>query len=223
MGTVTDTLSTSMPLCPLWLRAGVIALFNAGRLWFGRKKATLVFMPIDWTNPFAQFLADAHSAFRKIPQQPEVHTDASLLPSFVQISEQRRFVFDIVDRVETLATAFDRLRALCKMHVDTQGKVDKTIAEQRDRDLERGRFEVPDELFKERNQCEKEARVLVAFAYYEMSTVVALLGAKFKPQPNSNLAYLIGVRHKILTHPRRNGFVKNSSSAMTIGPILHVH
>ena len=50
-----------------------------------------------------------------------------------------------------------------------------------------------------------------------------LLRNRFHPPAHSELAYLVGVRHKLLAHPRRNAFIKNSRSALTIGPILHVH
>jgi hypothetical protein len=182
----------------------------------------VILVPPDWTNPFAQFLNDAHSALRKIPRQPEVRTDASLLPSFVQICEDRRFVFDIVERIEALATAFDRLRALDQSYIHSRQKTDGVIAEQRAGDPDRVNFKVPDEPLRERDQYAREARVLVAFAYYEMSTVVTLLGGLFKPLP-THLEYLVGVRNKMLSHPRRDAFVKNSSSALTLGPILHAN
>jgi hypothetical protein len=180
-------------------------------------------MPSAWMNPFAQFLNAAHSAFRKIPQQPEVHTDADLLPKFVEKYEHRRFVFDIVDRVETLAASFDRLRVLYESYTDNQSKMDLIVAEQRAGDPARVRFEIPDQLVRERDQYTVEARAHVAFIYYEMSTVVALLSKLLKPQPSSNLEYLVGVRNKILAHPRRNAGTKSSSSALTVGPILHAH
>ena len=180
-------------------------------------------MPPDWKNPFEQFLNDAHSAFKKIPQQPEVNDDAALLPNFVERSEHRRFVFDIVDRVETLASTFDRLRALCDSYVHNENNRDQIVAEQRADDPARVRFEIPDELIRERDHYTLEARTLVAFVYCEMSTVLALLSKLIKPLPNSNLEYLVGVRNKILAHPRRNGFIKRSSSELTIGPLLHVH
>jgi hypothetical protein len=85
------------------------------------------------------------------------------------------------------------------------------------------RFEIPDELTRERDHYEREAQPLVAFAYYEMSSVVALLSKQFKPPPNFHLEYLVGVRNKILAHPRRNAFIKNSRSAIRVGPILYVH
>jgi hypothetical protein len=179
-------------------------------------------MPPGWTNPFAQFLNDAHSVFRKIPQQPEVRTDATLLPTFVEVSEHRRFVFDIVDRTEALAATFDRLRALSEAYIHSRQKTNQVIAGQRAGYPDLTYFDVSDEHGRERDQYTREARALVAFAYYEMSTVVALLGKRFKPLP-SHLEYLVGVRNKILAHPRRNAFVKNSSSALTVGPILHAH
>jgi hypothetical protein len=97
------------------------------------------------------------------------------------------------------------------------------IEAQRASDPGRVQFEIPDELRQGIDRCHREAQVLVTFAYYELSTLVSLLRDWLSPPPQSHLEYLVGVRHKILTHPRRDGRVKNSTSTLTIGPILDAH
>jgi hypothetical protein len=180
-------------------------------------------MQTQWENPFAQFLNVAHSEFRKIQPEPEVLTDSGLLPRFVQMSEDRSFVFDIVDRIQALATAFDRLHELSELYVQFDSKRLEAIDAQRFSDPARVQCEVPHELDHGLDRCRLEAQALVAFAYYELSTLATLLRDWLAPSPGSRLEYLIGVRNKILAHPRRDGRVKNSRSALTIGPILHAH
>ena len=173
----------------------------------------MILMQTEWENPLAKFLNAARLEFRKIQPEPQVHTDASLLPRFVQMSEGRSFVFDIVDRIQALATAFDRLHELSELYVQFDSERWEVIAAQR----------VSDQLDHGLDRCRLEAQVLVAFVYYELSTLVTLLRRWLAPSPESQLEYLVGVRHKILAHPRRDGRVKNSRSALTIGPILHAH
>ena len=100
--------------------------------------------------------------------------------------------------------------------------MNQVIEAQRERDPGRISFDVPDESLQEQERYAWEARPLVAFAYYEMSTVVSLLGKGFRPLP-AHLEYLVGVRHKILAHPCRAAFIKNSSLEVTIGPVLLPH
>jgi hypothetical protein len=176
-----------------------------------------------WVNPFASFLSAARLKFRKIVPEPGVNADATLVPRLVKMREDRSFVFDIVDRVQTLATALDRLRELFGLYVLSDDQRSQLIEAQRADDPARLEFEVPDELECELNQCHLEAQVLVAFAYYELTTLTTLLRCWFAPSPESHLEYLVGVRNKILAHPRRDARVKNSTSALTIGPILHAH
>jgi len=178
-------------------------------------------MQSEWKNPFENFLNAANAEFRKIPQEPEVHSNPSLVPSFVQLSEERSFVFDVVDRVQTLATAFQRLRNLYELYHRCEKEREQKVAAELLADPNRQSIEIPKELDNERDQYHREAQVFVAFCYYEMSTVVGLL--KFEVPPGSHLEYLIGVRNKILAHPRRDGRVKNSRSSLSIGRILHAH
>ncbi len=159
-----------------------------------------------WTNPFTLFLRNAHAAYRTIPRQPEIHTDPSLHSSFKLVSEDRRFVFDIVDRIEAVAAAFDRLHVLCKMYLRSQDKTDAVIEKQRLDDPSRVHFEVPESEKRKRDQYEWEAFALAVFACYEISVIVAL--KVVFAQPSSHLEYLVGVRNKILVHARRDGFVK---------------
>jgi hypothetical protein len=177
---------------------------------------------MQWTNPFAEFLNNAHSEIHKIQSEPEVRSGTNLLPRFVEISEDRSFVFDIVNRVEMLATAFDRLRELYRSYVFDDERWE-LIEAQRISDPVRVSFDDSDELRKGMDRCHGEAQVLVTFAYYEISTLLGLLSDSLSPLPQSDLEYLVGVRNKILTHPRRNARVKNSRSVLTLGPILIAH
>lgn len=143
------------------------------------------------------------------------------MPEFVRIVEDRRFVFDICDRVDALAAALDRLRELYQMYAQLDKKQEHAIAKQRLSDPQRVSFEVPAEIHREMNHCHREARALVTFMYYELTTAVNLL--RLEPGVGSHLEYLVGVRNKVLAHPSKEARIKNSSSALTIGPILHAH
>lgn len=180
-------------------------------------------MPIQWENRFTRFLDNAHSELQKIQPEPAVRGNVGLLPRFVQMNEQRSFVFDIIDRIEALAVAFDRLRELFELYADFDRRRWEIIEAQRVSDPTRVQFAVSDELDHGLKRCRLEAQALVAFAYYEMSTLTTLLRQWLVPAPGLHLEYLVGVRNKILAHPRRDGRVKNSRSALTIGPILHAH
>lgn len=175
---------------------------------------------MEWTNPFARFLSDARTEFDKIPPEPNVSSDASLHSRFVEICEARSFVFDIVDRAETLATAFDRMRELLESYLRFDAEKMKCIQEQRTADPGRSTFHVPEEFQRGMDRCHREAQTLTTFAYYELSTLVSLLAYRFSPTSQSELKYLVGVRNKILVHARRNGRIKNSKSKLTLGPIL---
>lgn len=192
-------------------------------------------MPTPWKNPFAQFLKEANSAFRTIQREPDVRSENSLLSRFVEIQEKRSFVFDIFDRVEALTEALNRLHELAGAYDHFDRQRWDCISAQQAAHPERVQFEVPEEPMNRMDQCLREARAHIAFLYYEMSTLVALLGGNPKPhgkpaQPSyfapvsgSHLEYLVGVRNKVLVHARRDGRIKNSRSAFTKGEILHAH
>jgi hypothetical protein len=63
-----------------------------------------------WVNPFTDFLKAARLEIQNIPSEFRPILDDALTQQFVKSSEDRSFVFDIVDRVQTLATSLDRLR-----------------------------------------------------------------------------------------------------------------
>ena len=180
-------------------------------------------MVMHWKNPFESFLNSAHSEMRKVQPEPEVRTDGNLLPRFVTICERRNFVFDVVDRIEVLSTAFERLRELYESYVRFDSERWSVIDAQRVNGAPRDSFEYPDELGRALDRCHREAQALVTFAYYELSTLAALLRHWISPPPQSQLEYLIAVRNKLLTHPRRDARTKRSRSALTIGPILIPH
>jgi hypothetical protein len=185
--------------------------------------AILRLMSIKWDNPLTKFLTDAESVFLSIKAEPDIHSDPALTSKFVGIAERRRFIFDIFDRVESLATALFRLHELCEAYRQLDAARQRATSEQRLNDPQRLCFDVPDEVHSGINKCHREARVLVAFLYYELTTLVSLLRPWLTPSVGSHLEYLVGVRNKILAHPRRDGRVKQSSSTLAIGPILHAH
>jgi hypothetical protein len=176
-----------------------------------------------WTNPFASFLDNARAEIHKLQPEPDVSSDASLHSQFVKICEDRSFVFDIIDRAETLATAFDRMRELRESYLHLDADITKCIEDQRAGDPGRTIFRVPDELQQGMDRCYREALTLTTSAYYELSTLAGLPQSLLAPVPGSHLDYLVGVRNKILVHARRDGRIKNSKSVLTIGPILIAH
>ncbi len=106
------------------------------------------------------------------------------------------FVCDIVDRVEALASTFDRRRELCELYVRLDRELWELIEAQRVSDPVRVQFEYPDELRQGMDRCQREAQALVTFAYYELSSLASLLRDWLSP-PQSHLEYLVGVRHNI--------------------------
>jgi hypothetical protein len=64
---------------------------------------------VAWKNPFEDFIVRAESFVTKIQRTPEVRSDASLIPSFVRLMEERAFIFDAIDRVKSLCYCFERL------------------------------------------------------------------------------------------------------------------
>jgi hypothetical protein len=65
--------------------------------------------------------------------------------------------------------------------------------------------------------------MLTSFVYYEISSLVSLLGGYRQIQPASSLKYLVAVRDKLLVHPRESSRIKKSDSVLSRGPILHAN
>lgn len=148
-----------------------------------------------------------------------MRSDPGLMARAVEIFEERQFVLDIVVRVRCIAAPFDRMRELSIFYREADEEMTR-IRHSCVRGESDARYK---NLLAECAKYRTEATMLTSFVYYEISSIVRLLRGCFQVQPGSSLAYLIGVRDKILVHPWPAARVKNSASGLSKEPILHAH
>ncbi len=135
--------------------------------------------------------------------------------TYVRLVEEGRFIGDIHDRVETLAFAWVRMRELAALYRKTEAAID----EYRPASEEGGQsFEYPDTLGANQRRCQLEARTLMAFVYYEVTSLVSMLKASDWgiELGDGELAFLVQARNKLLAHPTFRGPIRNSSGALEI-------
>lgn len=169
-------------------------------------------------SPFDEFLQRATGALNNTTLARGVHDDAE----YARVMEERRYLIDVLDRVEMLAFAYSRLNALSGLYRDAKGQVDaaKYVTCQ-----EPLTCEVPDEVAWQTDYRALEAQVLVAFVYYELTSLTQLLKGLRVCIPAGELKYLVKARDKFLAHPMFGGRVRNATGAMSIPQIgpLHAH
>ena len=136
----------------------------AHRLWEARNCPTGS-PDIDWfkseellrdftlNSPFDEFLREAEAAWNRTSLQHGVSND----PEYARVIEERRYVSDILDRVETLAFAYARLSALSELFREAEAEIRTTQRVVRDEPLT---FEVPDEIEWQRDLRALEGRAL---------------------------------------------------------------
>jgi hypothetical protein len=142
---------------------------------------------------------------------------------YARVIEERRYVIDVLDRVEMLAFANSRLNALSGLYREAEAQMDSTKRVTREDPLT---WDVPDEVVWQRDCRALEGRVLVAFVYYELTSLAHMLKDWLKvPIPPGELKYLVKARDKFLAHPVFGGLVRNAHGAMSVPGVglLHAH
>ena len=175
-------------------------------------------MAANWENPFCDFLVKADMAFAKAKDLPDVHTNPELMARVVQILEERNFISDIVVRVRCLSIAFDRMRDLYLLYRE----LEEEMTHIRRSCARHESIADYDNFSAASGKCREEAMMLTSFVYYEISSLVSLLRGCLQVSPGSSLEYLVAVRNKLLVHPQETSRIKNSNSAVSIGP-MHAH
>jgi Protein of unknown function (DUF2934) len=160
-------------------------------------------------SPFDEFIREVTDALNRPSLTAGPRNDAE----YARVIEERRYVIDVLDRVEMLAFAYSRLISLSAMHRSAEAQIDRTKRIISARPLT---WEVPDEITWQRYSHELEARVLVAFVYYELTSLAHMIGAFKAKLPNGELQYLVKARDKFLAHPVFGERVRNAHGAMAI-------
>jgi hypothetical protein len=165
-------------------------------------------------SPFDEFLRQATSALNSPTIARGVRDDLE----YARVIEERRYLIDVLDRVEMLAFAYSRLNALSVLYRDAEAQMDMTKRVTRQEPLT---SEVPDEIAWQRDYRALEAQVLVAFVYYELTSLVhMLMGLKVRI-PGGELHYLVKARDKFLAHPMFGSRVRNAHGAMSIPRVAY--
>ena len=169
-------------------------------------------------SPFDEFVRKAAAALSNPTLARGVRDDVE----YARVMEERRYVIDVLNRVEMLAFAYSRLNALSGLYRDAEAQMDTTKRVAREEPLT---WEVPEEVVWQRDCRALEARVLAAFVYYELTSLAHMLKALNVPIPGGELEYLIKARDKFLAHPMFGSRVRNAHGAMTIPRVglLHAH
>jgi hypothetical protein len=132
---------------------------------------------------------------------------------YVRVIEERRYLIDVLDRVEMLAFAYSRLKALSGRYREAEAQIETAKRVVREKPLT---WEVPDEIAWQRDHRAVEARVLGSFVYYELSSLAHMLEVLKVQIPQGELQYLVKARDKFLAHPLLRGRVRNAHGAMSI-------
>ena len=200
----------------------------AYRLWEGRGRP-LGSPEVDWllaerllreyrqTSPFDEFLRKATKALNT-PTIARGRNDVE----YARVIEERRYLSDILDRVEMLAFTYSRLKALSGLYREAEAQMN---AAKRVAGEEPPTWEVPDEIVWLRDSRGLEASVLASFVYYELASLATMLKGLRVQIPKGELQYLIRARDKFLAHPMFSGRVRNAHAAMSIprGGLLYAH
>jgi hypothetical protein len=201
----------------------------AYRLWEARGRP-LSSPEVDWflaerlvneyrqEGPFDEFLRQAIKALNSPTIAGGVRDDVE----YARVIEERRYLIDILDRVEMLAFTYSRLNALSGLYRDAEAQVDITKRVTRQEPLT---WEVPDEIAWQTDYRALEAQVLVAFVYYELTSLAHMLTGLNVRVPGGELQYLVKARDKFLAHPMFGSRVRNAHGALSIPRVglLHAH
>jgi len=170
-------------------------------------------------SPFDEFLRRATGVLNGTAIVQGMRDDVE----YARVIEERRYVIDVLDRVEMLAFANSRLNALSGLYREAEAQMDSTKRVTREDPLT---WDVPDEVVWQRDCRALEGRVLVAFVYYELTSLAHMLKDWLKvPIPPGELKYLVKARDKFLAHPVFGGLVRNAHGAMSVPGVglLHAH
>lgn len=169
-------------------------------------------------SPFDEFLRQATKALNSTTVAHGVRDEAE----YSRVIEERRYLIDVLDRVEMLAFAYSRLKSLPALYRDAETQMNGTKHVTREDPLT---WETPEEIAWQRDHWALEARVLVAFVYYELTSLAHMLAGLKVRLPPGELQYLVRARDKFLAHPMFGKRVRNAHGAMSIPQVglLHPH
>jgi hypothetical protein len=168
-------------------------------------------------GPFDEFLNKATRLFAETP----VTRDVKDLKEYASITEDRRFYFDVLDRVEMLAYVFARLKELALLYLSADENIARSMQAV---EGTLGTFDVPGELLGRQDRVVLEARCLTSYLYYELAGLANMLekrGISFVGE----LAYMVKARNFFIAHPQPRSALRNSRSSLEItqGGLLHTH
>ncbi len=167
-------------------------------------------------SPFDEFLQKATKASNSPTIAPKMRNDVE----YARVIEERRYLVDVLDRVEMLAFTYSRLRALSDLYREAEAQIDTAKRVTRAEPLT---WEVPDEIAWQSNYRALDARVLVSFVYYELTSLAHMLKGLAVQIPEGELQYLVLARDKFLAHPMLRGRVRNAHGAMRIPKVGLLH
>jgi hypothetical protein len=169
-------------------------------------------------GPFDEFVRKAVAALSNPTLARGMRDDVE----YARVMEERRYLIDVLDRVKMLAFAYSRLGALSGLYRDAEAQMDSTKCVTGQEPLT---WETPEEMAWQRDCRHLETSVLVAFVYYELTSLEHMLQALNVPLPGGELQYLIKARDKFLAHPMFGSRVRNAHGAMTVPRVglLHAH
>jgi hypothetical protein len=168
-------------------------------------------------SPFDHFLSEAVRLFGASP----VARTGKAWKKYGPVVEDRRFYFDILNRVETLAFAFARLKELAVIYRDARRDIEKS---KRPVEGKTGTFETSNSLEAQRLRAELEGRTLTSFIYYELASLKNAL-EKLGIGLDGELEYAVKARNRFLAHPGRRGPFRNSANTLATseGGLLLTH
>ena len=169
-------------------------------------------------SPFDNFLRRATKALQSSPIAPGQRDDVE----YARVMEERRYVIDVLDRVEMLALTYSRLRALSGLYRHAEAQIAMTKCIIREEPLT---WEAPKEIEWQIDYLVLEARVLTAFVYFELTSLEKMLKGLNVPVSEGELQYLVKARDKFLAHPMFGSRVRNAHGALSITQdgLLHPH
>jgi Protein of unknown function (DUF2934) len=160
-------------------------------------------------SPFDAFLRKATKALNSPTIARGMRNDVE----YARVIEERRYLIDVLDRVEMLAFTYSRLKALSGLYREAEAQMDTAKRVTREEPLS---WEMPDEIAWRRDYRALEARVLGSFVYYELTSLAHMLKGLKVQIPQGELQYLVKARDKFLAHPMFCGRVRNAHGAMSI-------
>ena len=171
-------------------------------------------------NPFNKFLTIARPKMRiawSAAAQQQINPGQ--YESFTQNAEERNFAQDIVERVERLSYAFDRLCELGIEHFDIHEQMTQNQPSPGGIDLSR----VSPSVLEREARWRREVGMVTSFVHYEIKSLVDMLKQWGVDAGSPELLYLNKTRDRFLVHPQHGGVMRLALPTISIphdgGPV----